>query len=48
MLIQLMKKVKLNSPIHKDIVETITLYEIFTLFHSENIDLLKMDCEGCE
>ena len=40
--------VKLNSSVHKDIVETITLYEIFTLFNGENIDLLKMDCEGCE
>jgi len=31
-----------------EIVESITLKELLNLFDDEPIDLLKMDCEGCE
>ena len=32
----------------KESVEAITLKEIIDMFNGEYIDLLKMDCEGCE
>jgi len=40
--------VKLKSEKHKEVVEGITLKKILDLFNGESIDLLKMDCEGCE
>ena len=40
--------VKLNSEKHKEVVEGMTLKKIMDLFNGEPIDLLKMDCEGCE
>ncbi len=40
--------VKLKGSKFKERVEAITLKEIIDLFNGENIDLLKMDCEGCE
>jgi len=40
--------VKLKSEKHKEVVEGITLKKILDMFNGESIDLLKMDCEGCE
>jgi len=40
--------VKLKGEKHKEVVEGITLKKILDLFNGESIDLLKMDCEGCE
>ncbi|MGC9079388.1 MAG: FkbM family methyltransferase, partial [Nanopusillaceae archaeon] len=40
--------VKLKDSKFKERVEAITLKEIIDMFNGENIDLLKMDCEGCE
>jgi len=40
--------VKLKSEKHKEVIEGITLKKILDLFNGESIDLLKMDCEGCE
>ena len=40
--------VKLESEKHIEVVEGITLKKVLDIFNSEPIDLLKMDCEGCE
>jgi FkbM family methyltransferase len=40
--------VKLKDSKFKERVEAITLKEIIDMFNGENIDLLKMDCKGCE
>ena len=40
--------VKLKDSKFKERIEAITLKEIIDMFNGENIDLLKMDCEGCE
>jgi len=40
--------VKLKNEKHMEVVESITLKELLDLFDDEPIDLLKMDCEGCE
>lgn len=40
--------VKLNDSKIKENIEAVELGEIIDMFNNENIDLLKMDCEGCE
>ena len=40
--------VRLNDTKHKEIVESTTLKDIIDKFGGEQIDILKMDCEGCE
>jgi len=40
--------VKLKSEKHIEVVEGIRLKKVIDLFNGEPIDLLKMDCEGCE
>jgi FkbM family methyltransferase len=40
--------VKLEIRKHKEVVEGMTLKKVLDLFNGESIDLLKMDCEGCE
>jgi len=40
--------VKSKSKKHKEVVEGIRLKKVLDLFNGESIDLLKMDCEGCE
>jgi len=40
--------VKRKGGKHKEVIDGITLKEVLDLFDDEPIDLLKMDCEGCE
>jgi len=40
--------VKLKGEKHIEVVEGIRLKKVLDLFNGEPIDLLKMDCEGCE
>ena len=40
--------VQINDTKIKENIEALRLGEVIDMFNSENIDLLKMDCEGCE
>ncbi len=40
--------VQINDTKIKENIEAVRLGEVIDMFNNENIDLLKMDCEGCE
>ncbi|WMT49119.1 MAG: FkbM family methyltransferase [Thermoplasmatales archaeon] len=40
--------VNVAGPIFKENIESISLKEVIDMYNGENIDFLKMDCEGCE